>query len=47
LIEEVVARTEAVIDEVSRVLPKGFPMDVAEAVFSGMRKQSSKLEVER
>lgn len=45
-IEEVVARTKAVIEEVSSVLPQGFPADVAEAVFKGVRKQLNKLDVE-
>ena len=43
LIEEVAESTEHVIDQVSRLLPKDFPMDIAEAIFSGMRKQSEKL----
>lgn len=45
LIEEVIKRTESVIDEVRRSLPDDFPMDVAEAIFSGMRRQSAKLVV--
>jgi len=43
LIDEVVASTESVIDEVGRLLPDDFPMDVAEAIFSGMSSQSAKL----
>lgn len=43
LIEEVIETTESVIGEVGKLLQDGFPMDVAEAVFSGMRKQSAKL----
>lgn len=35
--------TESVIGEVGDLLPDDFPMDVAEAVFSGMRRQSAKL----
>ena len=45
LIEEVVESTESVIGEVGNLLPDDFPMDVAEAVFSGMRRQSAKLGV--
>lgn len=37
LIEEVIEATEFVIGEVDKLLPADFPMDVAEAVFSGMR----------
>lgn len=43
LIEEVVESTESVIGEVGKLLPDGFPMDMAEAVFNGMRRQSAKL----
>ena len=43
LIEEVIIATESVIGEVGKLLPDDFPMDVAEAIFSGMRKQSGKL----
>jgi serine/threonine-protein kinase HipA len=43
LIEEVIKSTESVIGQVSRLLPHGFPMDMADAVFSGMRRQSEKL----
>jgi len=35
--------TESVIDAVSATLPKGFPQDVADTVFSGMRRLSRKL----
>lgn len=43
LIEEVVESVESVIGQVSRLLPKDFPMNIADAIFSGMRKQSEKL----
>lgn len=43
LIEEVIEATESVIGEVGKLLPDDFPMDVAEAVFGGMRRQSSGL----
>jgi serine/threonine-protein kinase HipA len=43
LIEEVIVATESVIGAVEKELPDDFPMDVAEAIFSGMRKQSGKL----
>jgi serine/threonine-protein kinase HipA len=43
LIEEVIATTESVIGEVEKLLRDDFPMDVVEAVFSGMRRQSAKL----
>jgi serine/threonine-protein kinase HipA len=47
LIEEVTESTESVIGEVGNLLPDAFPMDMAEAVFSGMRKQSAKLAAVR
>jgi len=43
LIEEVIVATESVIVAVEKVLPDDFPMDVAEAIFSGMRRQSTRL----
>jgi len=43
LIEEIIELTEAVIDEVSKLLPDNFPMDIADAIFSGMKKQCAKL----
>ena len=43
LIEDVIGRTESVIDEVGGLLSDGFPMDVAEAIFSGMRRHSTRL----
>jgi len=47
LIEEVIESTESVIGEVGDLLQDDFPMDVAEAVFSGMRRQSAKLAAPR
>ena len=47
LIEEVIESTESVIREVGKLLPDDFPMDMAEAVFGGMRKQSAKLAAVR
>jgi serine/threonine-protein kinase HipA len=43
MIDELTARTDAVIEEVSAQLPNGFPMDVADAVFDGMRRLNTKL----
>ncbi|MCE5182380.1 MAG: type II toxin-antitoxin system HipA family toxin [Betaproteobacteria bacterium] len=43
LIREVIESTEPVIGEVGKLLPDDFPMDIAEAIFSGMRRQSAKL----
>lgn len=43
LIEEVTESTESVIGTVYRLLPSDIPIDMAEAVFSGMRRQSAKL----
>jgi serine/threonine-protein kinase HipA len=44
LIEEVITSTEEVIAQVSHLIPEDFPIDMAEAVFNGMRRQSAKLE---
>ncbi|NKJ47552.1 toxin HipA [Burkholderia sp. SG-MS1] len=43
MIGELTVRTDAVIDEVSSRLPTDFPMDVADAVFDGMRRLNRKL----
>ena len=43
LIKEIIESTGAVIDEVSKLLPDNFPMDLAEAVFRGMKKHCAKL----
>ena len=43
LVEEVIERTTSVIDNVSGFLPDSFPMDVADAIFSGMRRHSARL----
>ncbi|MGI4813873.1 MAG: type II toxin-antitoxin system HipA family toxin [Janthinobacterium lividum] len=43
LIGELTARTAQVIDEVSALIPRNFPMDVAQAVFDGMRRLNGRL----
>jgi serine/threonine-protein kinase HipA len=43
LIEEVIEATESVIGEVGNMLPDGFPMDMADAVFSGIRRHAAGL----
>jgi serine/threonine-protein kinase HipA len=43
LIEEVISQTDTVIDRVSQLLPVDFPLDIAEAIFEGMKKQRLKL----
>lgn len=43
LIEEIIASTDAVINEVGKLLPDNFPMDLAEAIFTGMKKHCAKL----
>jgi len=45
LIEEIIESTDAVINEVSKLLPDNFPMDLAESIFSGMKKHCAKLEI--
>lgn len=42
LIEEVIGATDRVINEVHQLLPAAFPMDVAEAIFEGMLRQSKR-----
>lgn len=43
IIEEVIGATEGVISAVSAQLPQDFPMDVADAILSGIRRQNAKL----
>lgn len=43
LIAEVVQATPVAIEHASRQLPADYPMDVADAIFSGMRGQCEKL----
>jgi serine/threonine-protein kinase HipA len=43
MIGELTARTAGVIDEVAAMLPHDFPKDVAEAVFTGMRRLNGRL----
>lgn len=43
VITETVEATESVIDNVGSLLPEDFPMDVAEAVFGAMRRQTARL----
>jgi serine/threonine-protein kinase HipA len=43
MIDELVANTPAVIDQVTASLPTTFPTDVADAVFAGMRAAARKL----
>jgi serine/threonine-protein kinase HipA len=43
LIEEVIEMTESVINKVRSSIAESFPMDVAEAIFTGMQIQTQKL----
>jgi serine/threonine-protein kinase HipA len=43
MIDTLTRKTEAVIDKVAAQLPNGFPQDVADKIFDGMRRQSEKL----
>ncbi|APA89987.1 type II toxin-antitoxin system HipA family toxin (plasmid) [Paraburkholderia sprentiae WSM5005] len=43
LIDQLTGQTETVIDAVSSQLPADFPLDVADAVFDGMRRLNRKL----
>ncbi len=44
LIEQVLTRTPTAIDKVASKLPKGFPEEVAESIFNGLRQAADKLE---
>ena len=46
LLQEVVDSTGAVIEQVKKMIPEGFPVDVADAIFSGMKKQALRLGTE-
>ncbi|MFT3734711.1 MAG: type II toxin-antitoxin system HipA family toxin [Rhodocyclaceae bacterium] len=43
IIDELLAQTNAVIEQVSGFLPAGFPADVAEAIFAGLKAQAARL----
>jgi serine/threonine-protein kinase HipA len=43
LIEDIVRSTHQVISAVSKLLPKDFPADVADSIFTGMQRQIQKL----
>lgn len=47
LIDEVLTATEPAIEAASQGLPSDFPMEVAEAIFAGMRRQAAKLHESR
>lgn len=43
MIDEVTARTDAVIADVAAQLPSAFPSDLAEAIFQGMRRLNTRI----
>lgn len=43
LTQEIVGLTDGVIGQVSQSLPGDYPMDIAESIFAGMRKQAARL----
>jgi serine/threonine-protein kinase HipA len=43
IVDEMVARTPAVIDEVAKHLPRGFPQQLLDRVLEGMRKSAQRL----
>lgn len=45
LIEEVIGSTEKVIAAVTKLLPNDFPLDLAENIFIGMKKQCARLVI--
>ena len=44
LIEQVIERTPAAIDNVARKLPGGFPEKIAQAIFRGLRRSAEQLD---
>jgi serine/threonine-protein kinase HipA len=43
IIDTVIGMTEAVVGEVEALLPAGFPEDVSDRIFAGLRQQSARL----
>ena len=43
LIDEIVDATDGVIAQIRQLLPKEFPLDIAESIFQGIRKQLIRL----
>lgn len=46
IMEELLARVEPAIAAVTRLMPAGFPHDVAEAIFGGVRQQVRRLQAQ-
>lgn len=46
IVEELLARVEPAIAAVTRLMPAGFPHDVAEAIFGGVRQQVRRLQAQ-
>ena len=46
IIEDILARTPRVIDQVGAHLPSGFPVDVFEAIRGGLLESARRLEVD-
>lgn len=46
ILEELLARVEPAIAAVTRLMPAGFPHDVAEAIFGGVRQQVRRLQAQ-
>jgi serine/threonine-protein kinase HipA len=44
LLQELIARTPAAIDQVQRELPSGFSQEVADKVFGGLQSAARALE---
>ncbi len=44
IIDELLAKLEGAVDTVANQLPAGFPKDVADAIFEGMRTQARRLQ---
>ena len=44
--EDVIARTPGVIDQVRRILPTGFPAQIAGAILKGIKARAQQLATE-
>jgi hypothetical protein len=46
VIEDVIARTAAVIEQVRKLIPSGFPGDIADSILLGMNARAKQLSAE-
>jgi serine/threonine-protein kinase HipA len=46
VLEEVIARTPEVIEQVRNVIPAGFPVQIADAILNGIQARAGQLKTE-